>query len=109
MPQRSWFTPHAYFMRHRNAFRTTSVMQRLRENLGEEQKALAELDYLIFMKLFHPMQTARCMLSAYPHHCDVLSLLNALVTGQGDQRQCSDDAVNKEMSVGVPVSGGLGT
>lgn len=107
MPQRSWFTPHSYFTRNRNAFRTTSVMQRLRKNLGEEQRALAELDYVIFMKLFDPLQTARCMLCAYPHRCDVLSLLNALGSDQCEQGQCTDDANNGEMCVDVPVAEGL--
>lgn len=65
-------------------------MQRLRSNLSGEQRALAELDQLIYMRLLDEMQTATCMMYAYPHHCDVLSLLNALAVdnaateGQGD-------------------------
>ena len=57
-------------------------MQRLRANLSAEQRALAEVDFLVYRKLFNALQAARCILTAYPHHCDVLSLLNAL---QGEQ------------------------
>lgn len=83
MKKDDYFEPHAYFARHRNAFRTSAVMQRLRKNLSDEQRALAELDHLVYMKLFDEMQTAKCILCAYPHHCDVLSLLNALGAEEG--------------------------
>lgn len=73
---------NAYLQRHKESYRTSAIMQRLKQNLSAEQRALAEVDFLVYRKLFNALQAARCILMAYPHHCDVLSLLNAL---QGDE------------------------
>ena len=78
MPKKDWFAPHAYFHRHRNAFRTNSVMQRLRANLSSEQRALAELDSLVYTRLLNELQTATCLMATFPRPCDALSLLNAV-------------------------------
>jgi hypothetical protein len=75
---KGWQQGPNFFVRYRHAFDTASVLRRLRSNLAEEQKALAELDYLVYMKLLNPVQLARCILTAFPQHCDVVSLLNAI-------------------------------
>lgn len=76
----NWQQSPNFFKRYRHAFDTANVLRRLRANLAEEQKALAELDYLVYVKLLNPVQLARCILTAFPQHCDVVSLLNAVHT-----------------------------
>lgn len=73
-----WKDAPNFFTRYRHAYNTANVLRRLRGNLVEEQKALAELDYLVYVKLLDPVQLARCILTAFPQHCDVVSLLNAI-------------------------------
>eukprot|EP00892_Ulva_mutabilis_P002511 jgi/Ulvmu1/12260/UM086_0053.1 len=64
--------------RCKHAYETGAALRRLRANLGAEQKALAELDYLVYIKLLDPVQLSKCILAAFPEHCDVVSLLNAV-------------------------------
>lgn len=73
-----WKEAPNFFTRYRHAFDTAHVLRRLRGNLVEEQKALAELDYLVYVKLLDPVQLSRCVLTSFPQHCDVVSLLNAI-------------------------------
>lgn len=75
---KQWQDTPSFFTRYRHSYDTANVLRRLRTNLAEEQKALAELDYLVYVKLLDPMQLARCILTAFPQHCDVVSLLNAI-------------------------------
>jgi hypothetical protein len=73
-----WKTSPTFFARYRHAHDTACVLRGLRDNLIGEQKALAELDYLVYVKLLDPVQLCRCILTAFPQHCDVISLLNAV-------------------------------
>ena len=86
-----------FLERCKHAFDTADVLRRLRANLAAEQKALAELDYLVYIKLLDPVQLSKCILAAFPEHCDVVSLLNAI-------HSLADDAA--ETSVGG--TGGTG-
>ena len=67
-----------FLSRHKPAFETADVLRKLRQNLLDEQVTLGETDRAVYLQLLHPVQAARCFLGAYPYHCDVLSLLNAL-------------------------------
>jgi hypothetical protein len=71
------FEGRAYLTRHKECHRLSAVMKRLRDNLSAEQRSLAELDFFVYHKLLNLLQAAQCMVKAYPHHCDVISLLNA--------------------------------
>ena len=74
-----WFGGFRTFFQRRKAVHAqASVLERLRVNLQEEQKVLAELDFVVYTKLLDPVQVAKCVLAAYPRHCDVVSLLNVL-------------------------------
>jgi hypothetical protein len=82
--RRAWSNFSTFFKRHKNTYDTAVAFRRLRNNLAEEQKALAELDYLVYMKLLDPLQLAKCVLATYPKHCDVVSLLNAVGSDGSD-------------------------
>ena len=60
------------------AFATADVLRRLRKNLAQEQKELVELEHLVYIKLLDPVQLSRCIMNAFPQHCDAVSLLNAI-------------------------------
>lgn len=57
--------------------KTVNILEKLKCNLREEQKALAELEYLVFHRVLNPIQGGWFTLACYPQHCDCLSLLSA--------------------------------
>eukprot|EP01025_Chloroclados_australasicus_P048372 TRINITY_DN5480_c0_g1_i10.p1 TRINITY_DN5480_c0_g1~~TRINITY_DN5480_c0_g1_i10.p1 ORF type:complete len:567 (-),score=61.17 TRINITY_DN5480_c0_g1_i10:1878-3578(-) len=65
-----------FFSRVKHNSRMNQILEQLRENLRAEQRAASELDYIVFQKLFTPIQGAWFVLECYPEHCDCLDLLN---------------------------------
>jgi hypothetical protein len=59
-------------------FATEDVLRRLRKNLAQEQQELVELERLVYITLLDPVQLTRCIMTAFPQHCDAVSLLNAI-------------------------------
>ena len=74
----SWFSFKGFFKRHKHTNKIANVLGMLKANLVEEQRALGELDVLVLSRLLDPLQCAQAIVAAYPHHCDVVSLLNAV-------------------------------
>jgi hypothetical protein len=66
------------FQKLSSAFATADVLRKLRRSLAQEQKEIAEIEHLVYMKLLDPLQLSRCILTAFPQHCDAVSLLNAI-------------------------------
>eukprot|EP01023_Acetabularia_acetabulum_P020733 TRINITY_DN20839_c0_g2_i3.p2 TRINITY_DN20839_c0_g2~~TRINITY_DN20839_c0_g2_i3.p2 ORF type:complete len:318 (+),score=52.16 TRINITY_DN20839_c0_g2_i3:128-1081(+) len=65
-----------FFARARHNGKMNSVLEQLRENLRTEQRAASELDYIVFHRLFTPIQASWFVLECYPEHCDCLEFLN---------------------------------
>ncbi|KAL4859779.1 hypothetical protein ACK3TF_000063 [Chlorella vulgaris] len=59
------------------------VLDRIKDNLRREQRAVMELNCLLIAKLLNPLQAAHYMLTAYPQHCDALALSNMLAKRLG--------------------------
>ena len=49
----------------------------------EEARSTAEFDYIIFRRVFTPVQGARLIIEAYPLRCDCLAFTNAVVQLHG--------------------------
>jgi hypothetical protein len=74
----------SYLQRHKPAVRASAAAAKLRRNLLQEQEVIGELDTVVHLQLLNPLQAAFCMVTTYPHHCDVLSLLNAVQPRGGE-------------------------
>ena len=57
-----------------------AVLQLLRR---EEARSTAEFDYIIFRRVFTPVQGARLIIEAYPLRCDCLAFTNAVAQLHG--------------------------
>lgn len=64
--------------RTKHSKKTHAVLEQLKENLREEQKLLADVDYMTYHRVVNPLQGAWAVLGLYPNHCDCLCLLNAI-------------------------------
>ena len=63
-------------VRSRQSCMLQTLMDRLKENLREEQRMASELQYIICRKLLQPLQIARLIQATFPHHCDPMALLD---------------------------------
>jgi hypothetical protein len=55
-----------------------ATLDAVKENLRREQRAVMDLNCLTISRILSPVQAARYMDAAYPHHCDALALSNVL-------------------------------
>eukprot|EP00887_Chlorella_sp_A99_P007569 scaffold28.g7569.t1 len=53
-------------------------LDKVKDNLRREQRAVLEFKGHVISRILTPLQAARYMVAAHPHHCDVLALTNAL-------------------------------
>ncbi|CAD7701367.1 unnamed protein product [Ostreobium quekettii] len=73
-----WLGFPNFLARSSHRCRTSYVLDKLKANLREEQKVLAESEYMVFHRVLNPIQGGWFLMVSYPHHCDCLSLLNAV-------------------------------
>ncbi|KAK9809124.1 hypothetical protein WJX72_009704 [[Myrmecia] bisecta] len=74
----SSFAVLGFFQRARHTSRATKVLETLKDNLRQEQRALSELDYILFRRILLPLQGAWLILEAYPRKCDCPALMQAV-------------------------------
>lgn len=78
MSKVSCFSFGSFFHRASHRSRTAQVLENLKSNLRDEQKAVSELEYMVFHRVLNPIQGGWFTLGCYPHHCDCLKLLNTV-------------------------------
>ncbi|EFN57652.1 expressed protein [Chlorella variabilis] len=59
------------------------VLDKIKDNLRREQRAVMDLNCQLISKILTPLQGAHYMLKAYPQHCDALALSNTLAKHLG--------------------------
>lgn len=74
----------------------SDVLDKIKDNLRQEQRCVMDLNCLLMSKILTPLQGARYMLGAYPQHCDALALSNVLAKSMG----------REALSEGVPPASG---
>ena len=81
------FSFSSLMVRSKQSASLQSVMDRLKENLREEQRMASELQYIICRKLLQPLQSARLIRTAFPYHCDSMTLLDVAQSLYADKVQ----------------------
>ncbi|PRW58753.1 hypothetical protein C2E21_2067 [Chlorella sorokiniana] len=84
------------------------VLDRIKDNLRREQRAVMDLNCQTVTRILTPLQAAFYMLRAYPVHCDALALSNTLakrlgredVSGDGGAAAAAAPAAAPEISTG---------
>ena len=62
----------------RNNAELNEILEKIKQNLRREQRAMMELNCCTISQILTPLQAARYMTTVYPLHCDALALSNAL-------------------------------
>lgn len=65
----------------RNA-QLNEILDRVKQNLRKEQRAMMDLNCFTISNIMTPLQSARYMVGVYPMHCDALALSNALARSE---------------------------
>lgn len=66
----------------------------------EEARSTAEFDYIIFRRVFTPVQGARLIIEAYPLRCDCLAFTNAVVQLHGPHFTVPEHGASAGSSMG---------
>lgn len=53
-------------MRSKQSQEVTSTLDRIKENIREEQRSMSECEYLVCRKILKPLQAAKIIKEAYP-------------------------------------------
>ncbi|KAL4448105.1 hypothetical protein ABPG75_005324 [Micractinium tetrahymenae] len=85
----------------------SDVLDKIKDNLRREQRAVMDLNCLLMSKILTPLQGARYMLGAYPQHCDALALSNVLAKSLG-REAVSDGAPGMNGAAQASSGGGRG-
>lgn len=76
----------------RNA-QLTEILDKVKQNLRKEQRAMMDLNCFTISNIMTPLQGARYMVGVYPMHCDALALSNALARREsGTSSEANNDA-----------------
>lgn len=65
----------------RNAL-LNEILDKVKQNLRKEQRAMMDLNCFTISNIMTPLQGARYMVGVYPMHCDALALSNALARSE---------------------------
>jgi len=72
----------AYLPLARKNAQLNEILDKVKQNLKKEQRAMMDLNCFTISNVMTPLQAARYMVGMYPMHCDALALSNALARSE---------------------------
>eukprot|EP00887_Chlorella_sp_A99_P007571 scaffold28.g7571.t1 len=79
-------------------------LDRIKDNLRREQRAVLELNCCVVSRILKPLQAAHYMLGVFPHHCDALALSNVLARESALAGRAGANGASAPPAGGAPMA-----